>query len=732
MRKIIATISLMIIAFVGNSTNYYLSNTGSDNNTGTSISSPWKTIAKLNTITYQPGDTIFFKSGDIFRGQITVNQGGNSSSSVVFTAYGNGNKPIISGADTITTVWTNAGTLGGFTYYTTPFAKTPKSFFVNNAEQSIARYPSKSYLTLDSAQKAYLKDASLSSIASNLINGSKICVHSQQWCWELTQVGSLSGNQINFTTATLQKSKDKYGYFLYDNINHLDTINEWKYDGGLIKYIPVSGNPNSMVCLASVDPNGMVIGGSASYIRIINLAFEKQTNAGVLISGSSNRNIKIDNCYFRHQFNYGVNDKGRYNEILNSYFREVDGLAIYVDGNALKSTIHSNTFRNIGPFRNYGVGQEINLSAIKISFRDSCHVHHNDIDSTGYCGVSADGKYNTIERNVVKNAMLKNNDGAALKSFGTASQYNVFKNNFVSLSDGNTEGTFSADFVTPAIYFDFSTNNCTIQDNTIYNITKKGIFQNSANHHNTIIGNVVHRASIGIDFNGSPVISSPYMTNMVAKHNSIMVLDNNSYVFRQVDHSGTNNIGIIDSNQVFQPFNSAKFAFRPGTGTPDHTLSQWKAFGWDTHSQPSFVSWTYPTRFDTLFMNISDNVANINLGNTKYLDLDSNVVCGTLVLQPYTSKILINTNTTCSVGMNESYKYPSIAVFPNPANTILNIQWNDAGSIIQVMDVQGRKVMEIYNLTTNKINIENLEDGIYFINVISKEGKVANVKFVKQ
>jgi len=48
------------------------------------------------------------------------------------------------------------------------------------------------------------------------------------------------------------------------------------------------------------------------------------------------------------------------------------------------------------------------------------------------------------------------------------------------------------------------------------------------------------------------------------------------------------------------------------------------------------------------------------------------------------------------------------------------------------MDTQGRLVMEINNLTINKINIEHLESGIYFINVITKKGKATNVKFVKQ
>ncbi|MGB3947646.1 MAG: T9SS type A sorting domain-containing protein [Bacteroidia bacterium] len=713
-----------------NATNYYLSNSGNDNNSGTSSSSPWASISKLNTVTYLPGDTVFFEASDVFSGQINIANGGTSSQYVVFTSYGSGAKPIITGADTIITTWTNAGTVNGLTIYETPFNQTPKSFFVNNQEQTIARYPNVSYLTLDSAQTTYLKDASLSSIAPNIINDSKLCVHSEQWCWELTNVNSFSGTQIMLSPATIRKSKDKYSYFLYDNINHLDTVGEWKYDSGAIKYIALGNqNPNNLTCLASIDTNGLVISGNASYIEINNLAFEKQINAGVLISEINNRYIKVNNCYFRHQFNYGVNDKGRYNEIYNSYFREVNGLAIFVDGSALKSTIHHNTFRNIGPFRNYGVGQEINLSAIKISFRDSCYIHHNDIDSTGYCGISADGKYNTIERNIVKHAMLKNNDGAALKSFGTASQYNVFKNNFVSLSDGNTEGTYSADFVTPAIYFDFSTNNCTIHENTIYSHSKKGIFQNSANHHNTVTNNVVYRASIGIDLNGSPIISSPYMTNMTVKHNTFIALDNNSYIIRQLDHSGTNNIGIVDSNYYFQPFNANKYAFRPPSTY--YSFSQWQAEGFDANTQENFITWTYPTRYDTLFINPTDNSASINLGANVYLDLDSNIVCGTLTLEPYTSKVLIYTTQTCTVGIKNSKYHTEFIAFPNPASDVLYLKNTTGISGIEIVDINGRLVEKLEYTLDTEINISSYKQGVYIIKAYDQNGGTKNLKFIK-
>ena len=78
---------------------YYLSSsTGNDNNNG-SQTQPWKTLSKLSNITLGPGDTVYFKKGDTFRGHYVVNGSGTEQSPITFTAYGTGNQPVISGSD---------------------------------------------------------------------------------------------------------------------------------------------------------------------------------------------------------------------------------------------------------------------------------------------------------------------------------------------------------------------------------------------------------------------------------------------------------------------------------------------------------------------------------------------------------------------------------------------------------------------------------------------------------
>ncbi len=48
--------------------NYYVSNGGSDTNSGTSTSASWKTIGKVNSHAFKPGDRILFMGGESFSG----------------------------------------------------------------------------------------------------------------------------------------------------------------------------------------------------------------------------------------------------------------------------------------------------------------------------------------------------------------------------------------------------------------------------------------------------------------------------------------------------------------------------------------------------------------------------------------------------------------------------------------------------------------------------------------
>lgn len=79
-------------------TAYYVSSSqGNDENDGLSPETPWKTLERVHQgewdgDIYEPGDIVFFKRGDTWRGNLWCKEG------VTFSAYGEGPKPVIMGS----------------------------------------------------------------------------------------------------------------------------------------------------------------------------------------------------------------------------------------------------------------------------------------------------------------------------------------------------------------------------------------------------------------------------------------------------------------------------------------------------------------------------------------------------------------------------------------------------------------------------------------------------------
>jgi hypothetical protein len=80
-------------------TTYYIDNlNGRDQYPGTSPAAAWKTISKVNTIVFQPGDQILFKAGGSWTKQLRPQGSGVNGSPIVIGQYGSGNRPRINGA----------------------------------------------------------------------------------------------------------------------------------------------------------------------------------------------------------------------------------------------------------------------------------------------------------------------------------------------------------------------------------------------------------------------------------------------------------------------------------------------------------------------------------------------------------------------------------------------------------------------------------------------------------
>ena len=85
-------------------TTYYVSSSlGDDGNDGLSIDTPWKSLNKVNTVNFLPGDKILFKAGDIWNGYLRPMGSGDEKRPILLSSYGNldqDGRPVINGGGT--------------------------------------------------------------------------------------------------------------------------------------------------------------------------------------------------------------------------------------------------------------------------------------------------------------------------------------------------------------------------------------------------------------------------------------------------------------------------------------------------------------------------------------------------------------------------------------------------------------------------------------------------------
>jgi len=111
-RSFFATVFILSYV-ISSATNYYVDATlGNDTYSGKSAALAWKSLNKVSNAWIKGGDSVLFKRGETFRGNITAVKNGSTTGAVVYGAYGTGNKPILMGSvqKNQTGDWVNIGT----------------------------------------------------------------------------------------------------------------------------------------------------------------------------------------------------------------------------------------------------------------------------------------------------------------------------------------------------------------------------------------------------------------------------------------------------------------------------------------------------------------------------------------------------------------------------------------------------------------------------------------------
>jgi hypothetical protein len=96
MRKYMVILGLILTLGTHAQTTYFVDNiSGSDQNNGTSVQTPWKSIDRTNQILLKPGDSLLFRRGGSWVGNLKPQGSGKPGKHIVIGTYGKGPSPVI-------------------------------------------------------------------------------------------------------------------------------------------------------------------------------------------------------------------------------------------------------------------------------------------------------------------------------------------------------------------------------------------------------------------------------------------------------------------------------------------------------------------------------------------------------------------------------------------------------------------------------------------------------------
>jgi parallel beta-helix repeat protein len=561
---------------------------GSDDNDGTSIATPFKSIDKVNSImsSLLPGDKVLFRCGDVFRGQINVSKSGTPTSKIVFGAYGTGEKPIISGAKLVNASnWTNLG--NGF--WQVSHLDKITHLFRGEQIQISARFPNVGYSTINSTNGVKNGGATITSAAlaqpAGFWTGATVHVRNQGDAITKSTISGFQANTIQFPGTDYQIVPD-FGFYIDNSENALDAEGEWFWNETTrILKIKSITNPSEFQFDGSFYDHAFLFSWSVSNIIIQDLKFSYQTKTVIEISYSNN--ITIQNNFFKNCLN-GVRAGGYTNtEVLN----------LQIIGNVFHDILNSSITTNQWVNQMIISGNEIKRNSLIPGYEESCltcgqaislagngaFVSNNKIEDCGYIAINYVNSNHIIEKNWIKNIGLSKNDCGAIQSWGTYTTNNIIRNNFCSEMSGNIEGMpANYGIIAKGIYLDNYQSGNTIEYNTCFDSPNAtGIFLYSVRDNvvrfNTVYNNgtqisIAERNPTTPPGNEQDAFYVLSTNNTITDNIGYCLTENQKAVTTYSDYNGTANFGTFNRNLWFNPY-SGTIATDMGQ---NYTLSGWR------------------------------------------------------------------------------------------------------------------------------------------------------------
>jgi hypothetical protein len=542
-------VSSMVVAL-----NYYVDNSGNDSNNGTSIDHAWRTIAKVSSSTFQPGDQVLFKRGGVWRENLSVSSSGVKGNNIIYGAYGVGNKPLIDCADIVSN-WTLYN--GSIYVANVSSLSSSDQLYVDGAFYDIAHYPNSGFLiaTADSPNMTSVIDSNFNLSEADIL-GAKITL--KFWPWYILTSNITSYNStnhvINFTPAIYGNMRKDYGYYLTNKFWMLDSPGEWYYNSSSQKiylWLLDSSNPNDHTVEISNRSYG-IYNSNKNYITIQDLSISNAEQNNIWIrdaTGINIINLSITGGLNGINFETVVSNSSIINNSVQNSLK--NGISAWGYGlSMINLDISNNLVNNSG---NTGTCPKYSNAGIFIQ-GNSTNVTNNIITNSGYNGILFIGNLVNIQNNTIDRSCLVLDDCAGIYTASHPADYNLIKGNIITNSIGNYNGSaYSLYNSTQAegIYLDSITYNTRVINNFVNN-TDRGLLIASGKN-NTILGNKFYNSRK----ESLAIASGTLYDYELASGNNItcnIFETNGSYVAYYQDFNHTIvNFGTYDYNQYCHP-----------------------------------------------------------------------------------------------------------------------------------------------------------------------------------
>lgn len=644
MRKYITILFICLLPFLTKATNYYVSNTGSDANSGTTSVVPWQTLTKVNGTTFSAGDNIYFERGGVFYGKLVISQSGSSGNPITYGTYGFGDNPVITGFTDVSS-WTNLGSNIWQSTSAVSTLSTCNMVSINSINTPMGRTPNTGW----SVYQSYSTNTSITS--SSLTGtpdwtGAQVVIKKFRYVIEKHPITSQSGGTLNYSGGG-SNGQNNWGFFIQNDSRTLDQQNEWYYNPSDGKLSIYSTSTPTAVSMATVDT--LVYMVNKSYITFDGIDFSGANGQAFYLGNAAHLTIK--NCDFSYNY-YAILGKqfgGSSSSLLidSCTFSQTNNNAIELPNEFTGATITNNFIENTGRYEGMASSGQSRWGMSLTG--DNYLVQYNEVDSTGYVGIGLNGSNLTCSNNIVDYFCTITDDGGGIYT-GNQQVGVVISDNTVLNGIGNDAGTNSTNNgAAYGIYCDDNSSGMSILNNSIANMINAGIFLHNAD-------SMYVRYNTSFNCKAGLLISadnaSRHTTDVDVKHNTFVALttgaqyspqDQYAVVFVTADTlNDIGSFGTVDSNYYARPIDDSLTIQGTVLARADYyySLATWQStysYDLNSHKSPKAV-----TSVDSLLFvyNFTDHDSTVLLSKT-YIDMADSSYNGSILLTPYTSSVLI-------------------------------------------------------------------------------------------